>query len=273
MTTIQAVLLGIIQGLTEFIPVSSTAHLLIAQQFMGIKATQATFAFSVLVQVGTLVSLLVFYWKDLLQIARAMIRGLLERRPFDAPQARLGWLVGLATLPALVVGFLLRDAIKGLFQEPLLEAGIRLVVTSLLLVLAELALKGARTLEGADWKDALVAGTFQILAVFPGASRSGATITGGMMRGLSRPEAARFAFLMSIPLMLAVGVYQTRAAILLPGTHKLLPELVTGFITAAVVGWLAIRWLIHYLNRNSLYLMALYTAIVGLICLAFYFVV
>jgi undecaprenyl-diphosphatase len=162
--------------------------------------------------------------------------------------------------------------IKGLFDQPLLEAGIRLVLTSLLLVLAELAVKGARSLEGLGWKDALVVGLLQILAVFPGASRSGTTIAGGMLRNLSRPAAARFAFLMSIPLMLAVGAYQTRAVIILPGTHKLIPILAAGFISAAVVGWLAIRWLIHYLNRNSLYLFASYTAMVGLICLALYFV-
>lgn len=272
MTTYQAFLLGIVQGLTEFLPVSSTAHLLIVQSFLGIRATPASFAFSVLVQLGTLLSLLIFYWKDLFEIAEAMIQGLIRRKPFDDPQARLGWLVGLATFPALLVGFLLRDQIRGLFNEPLLEAGIRLMLTSLLLVLAELAVKGTKSLECLGWKDALVVGLFQILSVFPGASRSGTTIVGGMVRSLSRPAAARFAFLMSIPVMLAVGAYQTRAVIIMPGTHKLLPILIAGFVSAAVVGWLAIRWLIHYLNRNSLYLFATYTAMIGVICLAIYFV-
>lgn len=268
MTTFQAFLLGIVQGLTEFLPVSSTAHLLIGQTLLGIPATDGAFAFAVLVQLGTLLSLVIFYWRDFLGILRSMLRGILDHKPFDAPEARLGWFVALGSIPAMVVGFLLRDAIKSLFGEPLLEAGIRLILTSVLLVAAELIGKGSRQLDGMKWKDSVLVGFFQVLAIFPGASRSGSSIAGGMIRGFSRSEAARFAFLLSAPLMLVAGAYQTRAVILLPGTHKFLPILIVGFITAAVVGWLALLWFVRYLNRHSLYAFASYTAAAGLICLA-----
>jgi undecaprenyl-diphosphatase len=275
MTPFQAILLGIVQGMTEFLPVSSTAHLLIAQSFMGIPATDAVFAFSVLVQLGTLLALFVFFWKDLYTIIRAMIQGLVDRKPFEDPNARLGWNVAIASIPAVIVGFFLRDVIEGLFKEPLMEAGIRLLITSGLLIIAELIARGAeraRELEALNWKDALTVGLFQSLSIFPGASRSGSTISAGMCRNLSRPAAARFAFLISVPLMLVAGAYQTHAAIVMPGTRHLLPLLIVGFIAAAVVGWLALYWLVRYLKHNSLYLFASYTAVVGLICLGIYFV-
>src|SRR5574340_1145409 len=217
MTIFQAFLLGIIQGLTEFLPVSSTAHILILQDFLRIQASPATFAFAVLVQLGTLLALGIFYWKDLLQMVRAFIKGLVTRKPVEDPDSRLAWYVGLASIPALAGGYLIGDV---------------------------------------DWKDALVIGTFQVLSVFPGASRSGSTITGGMLRGLHRTDAARFAFLMSAPVMLVAGAYQSWELIKMPNTSDMLPLLLTGFIAAAVVGWLALRWLIDYLKDHSLYLFA-----------------
>ena len=272
MTTLQAFLLGIVEGLTEFIPVSSTAHLLIVQRLLGILATDASFAFTVLVQLGAILSLIIFYWRDLLEIISAAIKGLLDRRPFEDPKARMGWYIVLASIPALLVGFLLRHAVEGMFKEPLLEAGIRLLVTTLALVVAELVVKGSRGLADLKLKDAIIVGLFQILAVFPGSSRSGATISGGMVSGLDRPAAARFAFLISAPVMLAAGVYQSWEVIKLPGTRAFLPIIILGFIAAAVVGWLALRWLVHYLNRHSLYLFAAYTAVLGVICLAVFFI-
>ncbi|MGE5250649.1 MAG: undecaprenyl-diphosphatase UppP [Bacteroidota bacterium] len=271
MTTFQAFLMGIVQGLTEFLPVSSTAHLLVTQSLLRIPATDDTFAFAVLIQLGTLLSLFIFFWRDFLKILLAMLKGLRGRKPFEAADARLGWFVALGSIPALAVGFLLRNVIKDLFHEPLLEAGIRLLVTSLLLVAAELIARGSRHPDGMTWMDSLVVGIFQVLAIFPGASRSGSSITGGMIRGFSRPEATRFAFLLSAPLMLVAGAYQARAVIILPGTHKMLPLLFVGFVTAAVVGWLALLWFVRYVNRHSLYAFASYTGVVGLACLAAFF--
>jgi undecaprenyl-diphosphatase len=238
---------------------------------MGIQATPAVFAFTVLVQLGTLVSLIAFYWKDYWAILSALVGGLVKRDPFGHPLSRLGWYVGLASIPALGIGYLLRNVVEGLFHQPLMEAGIRLVITSLLLVSAELVSRVYRHLEDMDWKDALVIGLFQVLSVFPGASRSGSTITGGMLRSLDRASAARFGFLMSAPVMLVAGAYQTWEVIKLPGTWTIVPIVAVGLVTAAIVGLLALRWLMKYLQHHSLYLFAAYTGVVGLICLAIYF--
>ena len=263
MTLLQAILLGIIQGLTEFIPVSSTEHLLIGQQLLGIPANDATFAFLVIVQLGTLVSLFAFYWKDLLSIAKAT----LDFR-HATPERNLGIYIIVATIPALIAGYLLRDAVEALFAHPMLQGSIRLFSAAILLALAEWLTKKNRTLDSMKWLDALVIGLFQIIAVFPGASRSGTTIAGGMFRGLDRPSAARFAFLMSIPVMLAAGVYQMAQVIPLPNSGEILPLLAVGFVTAAIVGWFAIKWLIDYLSHRSLYVFAVYCAIVGAVVLA-----
>ena len=268
MTLLHAFLLGIVQGLTEFIPVSSTAHLLIVQQLLGLPSNGKMFSFLVLVQMGTILALLAYFWRDIWQVARAFILGLLHKRPFENLQARLGWLVLIATLPALAAGYLLKDVVQTMFGDPLTQAGVRLLMSAALLGLVEYFGRHTRTLETASWLDALMVGLFQVLALFPGASRSGATIAGGIARGFDRPSAARFAFLMSGPILVAAGAYQAMKVIELPGTHAFLPYLLTGFISAAIVGWLAIKWLMGYLNKHSLYIFAIYCAVVGVVCLA-----
>lgn len=260
MTTFHAFLLGIIQGLTEFIPVSSTAHLLIGQRLLGLPADDAMFSFLVIVQLGTIVSLIVFYWRDLLRLVQAFFA-----RPFSTQENRLAWYIIIATIPALLAGYLLKDAVETLFKQPMLEASIRLFSAAVLLTLAEWLTKKNRSLESMTWLDALIIGLFQIIAVFPGASRSGSTISGGMFRGFDRPAAARFAFLMSVPVMLAAGGYEALDVLKMPNLSQFLPLLAIGFVTAAIVGWFAIKWLIDYLSKHSLYVFAAYCAVVGLI--------
>ena len=260
MNLLHALILGIIQGLTEFIPVSSTAHLLIGQQLFGIPADDAMFSFLVIVQLGSLISLFAFYWKDLLAIAKATLD---FRR--STPERNLGIYIIVATIPALIAGYLLKDAVEALFRTPLLQASIRLFSAAVLLTLAELLTRKNRNLESITWLDALIIGLFQIIAVFPGASRSGTTISGGMFRGFDRPSAARFAFLMSVPVLLAAGGYEMLDVIKMPNLSEFLPLLAVGFITAAIVGWFAIKWLIDYLSKGSLYIFAAYCAVVGLI--------
>jgi undecaprenyl-diphosphatase len=276
MTLFYAFLLGIIQGLTEFIPVSSTAHLLIGQTLLGLPADSAMFSFLVIVQLGTLVSLFIFYWQDLLKIAQAVLRFLPSiTKPRNTwnltPDTWLGLYILLATIPALLAGYLLRDAVETLFRQPLLQAATRLFSAAILLTLAESLTKKNRQLDSMTWLDALIVGLFQIIAVFPGASRSGSTISGGMFRGFDRPSAARFAFLMSVPVMLAAGTYELLDVLQMPGLGAFLPPLAVGFVSAAIVGWFAIRWLITYLGRHSLYVFAVYCAIVGAVTLAFHF--
>ena len=263
----EALILGIIQGLTEFIPVSSTAHLLIGQQILGIPSNDLVFAFQVIIQVGTVLSLLVLFWRDILSLVRAFFA-----KPFSTSENKLAWNIIFATIPAALIGFLLRDVVEILFSQPLLQASIRLFSAAALLSLAEWLGSRTRQLESMTWLDAFIIGCFQIIAVFPGASRSGTTISGGMFRGFDRPAAARFAFLMSIPILLGAGGYQMIDVAQLPGLSGFLPALVVGFITAAIVGWFAVRWLLRYLAHHSLYVFSIYCAAVGVIVLIFHFV-
>jgi undecaprenyl-diphosphatase len=267
MTLFQAIVLGIIQGLTEFIPVSSTAHLLIGQQLLDIPFSNFVFSFLVIIQIGTVLSLLILFWKDLISLARSFFA-----RPFSTPDNRLAWNIILATIPAGLMGYFLRDVIESFFDPPLLQASVRLFSAAILLSLAEWLGKRVRGLDEMTWLDAVLIGCFQVIAVIPGASRSGSTISGGMFRGFDRPSAARFAFLMSAPIMLGAGGYQMLDVARLPGLTEFLPALAVGFITAAIVGWLAVRWLIAYLSKHSLYAFSIYCAVVGGIVLTIHLI-
>ena len=267
MTFFHAFILGIIQGLTEFIPVSSTAHLLIGQTILGIPPGNKIFSFHVIIQLGTVVALLLFFWKDLWHIVQAFLKGILQGEPFKTHDSLLGWLVIVATLPALIVGYLLKDVMEGLFSNPILTAGFRLLMSAVLLSVVEYLGRHDRKLESASWMDAVVIGIFQILAIFPGASRSGSSIAGGILRGFDRPSAARMAFLMSAPILMAAGAYETLRVIQADGTGDFVPYLAIGFVTAGIVGWFSIKWLLGFLQRHSLYVFAVYCAVAGLICL------
>lgn len=265
MNLFHAIILGIVQGLTEFIPVSSTAHLFIVSNWLGLPSDDRTFAFNVIVQLGTVAAMLIFFWHDIWEITKSFLLGIKNKKPFEDYHSRLGWLVIVATIPAGIVGVILNQYVKDMAGDPLLWAGIRLLFTALLLAAVEYFDKKSRTLESATWLDALSVGFFQVLAIFPGASRSGSTMAGAMFRGFDRPSAARFAFLMSAPILLAAGALETIQAILLPNTTEFLPILIAGFVTSAIVGWVAIRWLMAYLRKHSLYVFAAYCLIVGIL--------
>lgn len=267
MTIWQAFLLGIVQGITEFIPVSSTAHLFIAGNLLGVPLDARTFSFNVIIQMGTVGSLIVFFWQDIWKIVKAFFIGIKQGRPFLDFHARLGWLILIATIPAAISGLFFQGFVHAMANDPLLWAGIRLSTTAILLIFVEYFDKQSRALETANWLDALSVGFFQILAIFPGASRSGSTIAGGMIRGFDRPSAARFAFLMSAPILAIASTYETVQVILLPETTEFLPFLITGFISSGIVGWLVIKWLLSYLRKHSLYFFAAYCFIVAIIVL------
>ena len=269
MSIIHSILLGIIQGLTEFIPVSSTAHLLLGQHLLGLKSSSELFSFTVLVQLGTLLALIVYYWVDIWVIVRAWLIDLwygviLRSKPlFKDPQACLGWYLLLGSVPAAVAGVLLKDLVEKLFSTPLIEVSIRMLITISIILAAEYWGKRNRKIGDIRWADALWVGIAQVLSVFPGASRSGSTIAGGMLRGFDRPSAARFAFLLSVPIMFAAGAYETFD--LLRSEHvasSFLPSILTGIFTAAVVGYLAIRWLLGYLARRPLYIFSIYCTLI-----------
>jgi len=258
--------LGILQGMTEFIPVSSTAHLLIGQEFLNLSPNDAMFSFLILVQFGTLGSLFVYFWKDLRTLVSAFIA-----RPFSFSENKLVWFILLATIPSLLAGYLLKDKVEALFRTPLLEAGIRLLITSILLFLAEWLGSRVRNLSGMKWLDALVIGIFQAIAVFPGASRSGTTISGGMLRGFDRPGAARFAFLMSIPVLLAAGFYELLDLVQISNLGTFIPNLIAGFLFAGITGWLSVRWLLSFLAKHRLFAFSAYTGLLGMIAILLYF--
>jgi undecaprenyl-diphosphatase len=264
MNIFYALLLGIIEGLTEYVPVSSTAHMLILQRILNIPPDNAIFAFLVLVQIGPLVALLIYFWGDFWKLIKAFFA-----RPFSTPENRIAWYLIIATIPALLAGLLLKDAVQNLFQNPLLEAAIRLFSAATLLFLAEWFGKRARKLDSITWLDSLIIGLFQVLAIFPGSSRSGSTIPGGMLRNFDRPAATRFAFLMAAPVMLAASGYESLSVIKLHILPTILFPLAVGFLAAGIIGWLSIRWLINYVSHHSLYVFSFYCAVVAALCLIF----
>jgi len=265
MSILQSIILGIVQGITEFLPISSSGHLVIVPHLLGWTFPQdQTFVFDVLVQWGTLFAVIVYFWHDLVDITLGFLRALRDRRPFATHDARLGWYLILATLPAVVVGLLFKDAVEAAFSDAR-TTGYFLLITAALLVIAEIAGRRERTLEHVNWVDALWIGFAQVLALFPGISRSGSTIAGGMTRQLDRPAAARFSFLMSVPVMLGAGLVALRDLIKLPHLGQFLPPLVVGFLTALVAGYIAIRWLLAYLTKHSLYIFAVYCVFLGLL--------
>lgn len=269
MTILQAIILGVIQGATEFIPISSSGHLVITPLFLGWSiAPQEAFVFDVLVQVATLAAVLVYFWDDLRSIGSSWFRGILTGKPFQSLQSRLGWFLILATIPAGIAALLFKDTFELAFSDPRSSA-IFLIFTGIILWGAEQAPARNRSVTDLNGYDVLLIGLFQTLALFPGVSRSGSTITGGMFRGLTRKGAARFSFLMSVPIMLAAGVLAGYDLLQVDSLISQLPVYLAGFVTAAVVGYLSIRWLLKYLSTRPLTVFSLYCLSMGTFTLAF----
>jgi len=269
MSFLQAILLGIIQGLTEFLPISSSAHLVLVPYILGWHISpKEAFAFNVLVQNGTLLAVIVYFWKDLAQIFTGFLRAVLSGRPFRDPSARMGWLLILATIPAGLFGLTASSLVKAAFNSALTTALFLLFTAGLLLISENLGAR-QRTMEKIRWKDALIIGIFQALSVFPGVSRSGSTIAGGVALNFDRSTAARFSFLMSIPIMLAAGIYEGIELVQIPVLTDFLPVVMVGFITSAVIGYISIRWLLTYLMHNSLKAFAIYCLTISLFTLSF----
>ncbi len=267
MTIIQAIILGIVQGLTEFIPVSSSGHLVLVPHLLGWQFDHSqAFVFDVLVQWGTLFAVFFYYREDLTSIAVEFVRTLLAGKPFSTENSRMGWYLILATIPAVIVGLLCKDLIESAFANPK-ATGLFLLLTALLLVIAELAGKRTRSTKEITWFDALWIGCSQVLALLPGVSRSGSTIAGGMTRNLDRPAAARFSFLMSVPVMLGAGVLAFKDLFALESMSEFILPLGVGFICALLSGYVAIRWLISYLSKHSLYVFSVYCSVAGIVIL------
>ncbi len=268
MTIFQALILGIIQGLTEYIPVSSTANLILVPWLLGWDfAPKTTEVFVILVQWGTLVGVVIYFWRDILQIIRAVFSGLAHRKPFETFEARLGWLVVVATIPAVIAGVFIKKYLAQLYEMYLLIS-IILMLGGVLMLAAERFGQRTRDLKQMAWLDAIIVGVWQILAMIPGFSRSSVTISGGMLRNFNREEAARFSFLMSIPALLGAGVVAIKDLLEVPGLlAALAAPLLVGFLAAAITGYLSIRWLLGYLKTRSLTIFVIYRFVFGGLCL------
>jgi undecaprenyl-diphosphatase len=293
MTLFQAIILGIVQGLTEFIPISSTAHLVFASRLVGLydgvetalKAEQTTATIAV-IQLGTLLAVLIYFARDILNITRAFVvdhvalltgRGqtasvsenatvdgtnLLGRPSRLSQDAWLGWLVIIGSLPIAIVGLLFKEQIEGTFTKNLYIIATMMIVVGLLLAGAEWVGKRQRTMQELGIKDALAVGLAQVLSLIPGSSRSGSTMMGGLFIGQTRETAARFSFLLSIPAIAASGALELKEAI-----HKLpdgsfLP-LTVATIVSGVVGYASIWFLLKFLRTHSTGVFIVYRVIVG----------
>jgi undecaprenyl-diphosphatase len=272
-TLIEAIILGIVQGATEYLPVSSSGHLVLVPMLFGFE--KAPFAFDVLIQLGTLVGVIVYYFTDLAKVARDMVQGVVERKPFGTPAARFGWLVGVATIPAGVIGIALKDTFEEAFGSARATSGF-LLVTATLLVVGEFVAKRVsahrtpRTDAELRVSDAFVVGFAQALALFPGVSRSGSTIAAGMMVGLSREGAAKLSFVMSIPVMVGAGLLAVRDLVKDPSMFDaLLVPTIVGFTVSAVTGYIVIKWFLGFVKGRSLAWFAAYCVVVGTLGLIF----
>ncbi|MFN0112522.1 MAG: undecaprenyl-diphosphatase UppP [Blastocatellia bacterium] len=278
MNLLQAIILGIIQGLTEFIPVSSSGHLIIAEKMMGldkVMTPQQITAFVAIIQLGTLAAVIIYFLNDILTIILGWIQGNLMwlqghrgSRGYNARKsARLGWLIIIGSIPAGLAGLLAKKIIEGSLTKSLFVIGSSMVIWALILWLAELVGNKRREMEHAGLREALVVGFFQVFALIPGSSRSGTTIAGALFAGMTREAAARFSFLLSIPIIAASGVLEMREAFHILGDSASMANLIVSTAVSAVVGYASIAFLINYLRRNSTLLFIGYRLVAGIVIL------
>lgn len=262
MTVIQAIILGLIQGITEFIPVSSSGHLVVAHHFLNINSTGLSF--DVALHLGTLFALLIYFYKDLWNLFKAVIH--------RKPEARLVWLLALATVPAVIAGVLLESAAESAFRSPRLVA-IDLALMACVMLYAEhwyhTRVTKPTKLEKTNVKQASVMGIAQAIALIPGVSRSGITITSGLFAGMDRVAATRFSFLLGIPITAGAILKVLTSSEGVQLLHSENHVVIIGIVTAFLSGLLAIRFLLKYLSKHSLAIFAYYRfAVAALILIA-----
>ncbi|MDZ4817898.1 MAG: undecaprenyl-diphosphatase UppP [Planctomycetota bacterium] len=272
MSIFQAIIYGIVQGLTEFLPISSSAHLRIVPALLKWKDPGAPF--TAVIQIGTLLAVLIYFRQDIVRIARASVGDLLAGQPLRTPDAKLGWMIVVATIPIVLFGLLFKDAIHTTLRS-LYVISAALIILALILVVAEVYLRWRmrhgrplRELKSAGWGDAIFIGLAQAIALIPGSSRSGVTITAGLFAGMSRETAARFSFLISLPSIFAAGVYE-----LYKEWHALsasgigLDNLLVATVVSGMVGYASIAFLLGYLKKHSTAIFIIYRLALGILLL------
>ena len=282
MDWLRAILLGILQGATEFLPISSSGHLVLIPWFLN--WPEPGVVYGAMVHWGTLVAVVTYFREDIRVLARGWLTSLRTRQLDGDPHGRLAWLILLASLPAGLAGFLFEDFFEALFSQPGWAATFLLVTGSLLVGSEHLSRRRSLlsstgnphpdpAVGTATWlslSGALWIGLAQAAAIAPGISRSGVTIAAGLLVGLGRQEAARFSFLLAIPVIFGAGLLQLLKLALGAAPLSQLPVLIIGFAAACLTGYLAIRFFLVYLQRHSLWVFAIYCWILGLLGLAVY---
>ncbi len=274
MNLLQALILGIIQGLTEFIPISSSGHLILAEKVMGLDrqmTPQQITAFVAVMQLGTLAAVIVYFLRDILSITLGFLNGtsnwLAGRRDgYSLKSARMGWLIIIGTLPIGIIGILAKKVIEGDFTKNLYVIGTSLIVWAVLLYLSEMLGIMRLEMDQIGLREALIVGWAQVFALIPGSSRSGTTITGALLAGMNRQSAARFSFLLSIPAIGASGLLELREALhLLSGTSML--NLLVATLVSCIVGYASIAFLLNYLHRHTTAIFVAYRLALGAVVL------
>ena len=268
MDIIQAIIIGLVQGLTEFLPVSSSAHLIFAQQALGVG--DVGLAFDVLMHVGTLVAVIVYFFNDIVNMIKGFLLSLVDLKDGNFigelkkdPYKKLAWLTILATIPIGIVGVLFNDIVESMFMGLTVPAFL-LLITGCLLYVSQRMNSGRIDVRNISLKEALIMGCGQALAILPGLSRSGTTIAAGLFAGLDKEFAAKFSFILSIPAILGAAVFQLKD---LSGGSIEIGACIAGFIVAAISGYLAISFLLKIVREKSLDIFAYYCWIVGIIVL------
>jgi undecaprenyl-diphosphatase len=265
-TTLQALVMGIVQGLTEFLPVSSSGHLILVPSLLGwTDPFIDSLAFSVMLHMGTLVALLVYFWRDWVALIPAGLAAIRDRSLRSDPERRLAWLIVVTVIPAAIVGALLNDVIESNVREPGLVA-ILLVVGAAIMWLADRWGQRTRQMESLTFPAAFGIGAAQAIALLPGISRSGISISAGLFAGLSREAAARFSFLMAAPVIAGAGLFEGRRLVTgEAGVSVEAAPLVVGFVAALAAGLVAIWTLLRYVRTNSLALFIAYRVVLAIV--------
>jgi undecaprenyl-diphosphatase len=260
---IKAIVLGIVQGITEFLPISSTAHLRIVPALFGWEDPGA--AYSAVIQIGTMLAVIIYFINDLIRIYKKVITNLFKKKFITDNDSKLGWYIIIGTIPIIIFGLLLEKLIENEFRS-LYVISFSLIFFAIILAIAEKLSKKNLDLSGITLPKALLVGVAQAFALVPGASRSGVTITGGLFVGLNRETAARFSFLLSVPAVLLSGLYEF---------YKILPELnqqgalslIFATVFSFLSGVLAIEFLLRYLRTHSTYVFIWYRILLGILLL------
>lgn len=272
MNVIEAIILGIIQGITEFLPISSTGHLTLAGKLMGLISEENPehwTSFIAVIQLGTMVSILVYFWKDLWNIFKEFIQNnFLKRVKYsDQPlNSKLGWRIIFGTIPIIVIGILFKDTIEGALTKNLYVISSSLIVLALILAVAEKTAKFNKDIKDVTVLDSILVGLAQAVALIPGSSRSGTTITGGLFLGLKRDVAARFSFLLSVPAILASGLLQFKESLDFIN-YDIALNLFIATVVSGISGYLAIDFLLKFLKKNSTFIFIFYRIALGIFIL------